>query len=175
MEESKHKSKKKRNLILTISIILAILLIAGISILILLPSQSKSRKTPVDMTADEVVTSVIKKMKYTNLSPISRENISRYYEIPDDTLSDYAMYISGSSGSEIEITCFVLSHEEDTDVMMKSVKQYLSSRNKNASEQNTSIAVVPYSTSTNFPYLFVAVAPDSDAAVSAFETLTKSA
>ena len=110
----------------------------------------------------------MKKMNYTNLSPISKENISRYYEIPPDTVMDSAMYISGKSGTEIELACFRLYDNCTTNDMMPTVNSYLDDKglSPQSSDQPINAKV-----SSRPPYLFVAVAQDSETAAKAFETV----
>ena len=78
---------------MTIIIIALIAIIAGVLVLISLNMQKKITANNVNLSADQIVSSVIKKMNYQNLSPVSKENISKFYDIPEDTVNDYAVYI----------------------------------------------------------------------------------
>ena len=166
--------KKKRNIILTVSLILVIIVISTVLITIVLQEQYKNKDSSTtvsaDLSADEVVNGVIKKMNYTNLSPISKESISCYYQLPEDAVSDYAMYISGKSGDEVEITCFVLTNEAAEDKVTDSISEHLNTRSSASEQSNTSSSIQPITT-IRFPYVFVTVAQDSETAAKAFETI----
>ncbi|MEE3402820.1 MAG: DUF4358 domain-containing protein, partial [Acutalibacteraceae bacterium] len=117
--------KKNRNITVTVIVLVLIVAVSAVLILISLSMQKKSPKNTLTLTTDQIVTSVIKKMNYTNLSPISAENISRYYEIPSNTVSDSAMYISGKSGTEIELACFRLQNDGAQTPLLQAVNAYL--------------------------------------------------
>ena len=168
---------KKRNVILTVSALLVIVATAAALVVLALSMQTKPKTSNVNLSADDVVTGVIKKMNYQNLTPISKENISRYYEIPDDTVCDYAMYISGRAGSETELTCFKLKGGADEQKLMQNISDYLSFKTPTpaVSGENVSAQTAPLNTSTavltHHPFIFVAVAQDSSSALKAFDAL----
>lgn len=161
-------SSKKRNLVLTIIVLGLIIATAAVLIVISLGMQKKTVKSGLTLTADQVVTGVIRKMNYSNLSPISAENISRYYEVPDHTVADLAMYISGKSGTEVEITCFRLQNDTEPAPLIQAVDDYLD--DKGILTQSTAQAINA-KVATHLPYVFVAVAQDSETAAKAFETV----
>ncbi len=166
--------KKKRNIILTVSLILVIAAVSAVLITLVLIEQNKNKSVSSeissDMSADEVVNAVMKKMNYTNLSPISKESISGYYQFPDDAVSDYAMYISGKSGGDVEITCFILKDEAAEDIITNSINEHLNTRSAASEQSNSSSSVLPVTT-IRYPYVFVVVAQDSDTAAKSFETV----
>ena len=150
--------KKKRNIILTVSLILVIIVISTVLITIVLQEQYKNKDSSTtvsaDLSADEVV----------------KESISCYYQLPEDAVSDYAMYISGKSGDEVEITCFVLTNEAAEDKVTDSISEHLNTRSSASEQSNTSSSIQPITT-IRFPYVFVTVAQDSETAAKAFETI----
>ena len=161
-------SSKNRNVILTLIVLALIFAITAVLVVILLSIQRKPEKAAPTLSADQVVIGVIKKMNYTNLTPISQENISRYYEIPKNAVSDYAMYISGKSGTDIELTCFKVVNEDGQWALHDAVNLYLSEK----SNTSRNVSQTFYSkTDANFPYYFIAVAQDCDAAAKAFEAV----
>lgn len=164
-----HKTKK-RNIILTIIILLIITGIAVVLIILSPGIQKKGRASNTSLTADEVVTGVIKKMNYQNLTPISKENISRYYEIPKNITVDYAMYISARAGTETELACFKIKDDNDEQAIVSCVNDYLASKTKSSDEQN-SVQSNLSAVSAHYPYVFAVVAPDSTNAVRSFEIL----
>lgn len=170
-------NKKKRNIVLTVSALLVIAATTAALVFISLNMQASPRSGNTSLSADEVVTGVIKKMNYQNLTPISKENISRYYEIPEDTVCDYAMYISGRTGSETELTCFKLKDGGSEKALMDIINDYLSSKaarssvvSETTSTQNASAAAATAVLKRD-PFIFVAVAQDSSSALKAFDNL----
>ena len=157
---------KKKNLILTAVSLILIFSAAAFLIILSLSMQKKEPQDSIRLTADDVVTGITKKMNYTNLSAIS--NIERYYEIPKDTISDSAMYISGKSGTETEIACFVLKDADSQSVLDNAISEYLNEKN---SSSQTSVQLIHSNVATHYPYVLVVVAQDSEAAAKAFETV----
>lgn len=160
----------KRNIILTFVVLAVIVVITTITVLILLNNQRKTiQENDIRLTADEVVARVIKKMNYNNLTPISKQNISRYYEIPEGTVTDYAMYISGRSGSEVEIACFKLKDEDSRSNLTAAINNYLS--DKSSTDTSGSSTQTASSVVVRYPYVLVIVAQDCDSAAKSFETI----
>ena len=164
--EGMAEKNKKRNLILTAVSLIVILSVSAVLIILSLNMQRKAEANDIRLSADDVVTGITKKMNYTNLSAIS--NIERYYEIPKDTVSDYAMYISGKSGVETEIACFVLKDSDSQSVLDKAISEYLNEKNPSS---QASAQLINSSVATHYPYVLVVVAQDSESAVKAFETV----
>lgn len=163
-------AKNKHRIILTVITLLIIVLATSALILLSLKMQTKNNANNSALTADEVISGVIKKMNYKNLTAISKENISRYYELPEDSVVDCAMYISGGTGTETELACFKIRSGTDEQSIIKCVNDYLSSKTKPSSEQN-SIPVNLSDVSYHYPYIFAVVSPDSTNAVKAFEVI----
>ena len=157
---------KKRNLILTAVSLIVIFTAAALLIIVSLKRKKKTPQNERKLTADKIVTSVSKKMNYNNLSPISI--IERYYEIPKGTVIDSAMYISGKSGTEVGIACFVRKDGDQQSALDCAVSDYLNE--KNTSSQ-TSVQLIHSNVATHYPYVLVVVAQDSESAVKAFETV----
>lgn len=159
--------KSKRNVILTIVILSVIAAVATVLVVLTLVMQKGTRAKNADLSADSVVTGVIKKLNYQNkkLSPL-KENVSGWYSIPDDTVTDYAIYLSDRSGTEIEFTCFKLKDSDCEEKVMSCINDHLKAKEKTFSEQNRQSMV-----SSHYPYIFVAVSPDSSGAINAFETV----
>lgn len=167
------KSQKQKNIILTVIIVFIIAVIAFILIFVTLSVHSRKNQTNHNLSSNYIVTSVMQKMNYKNLSEISPENISKYYEIPDGVVSEASMYVSSRSDSFTELACFKLTDKSQEDALVKSVSEYISSKNNsyngiNGKEyQNISNG----KTAVSYPYVFVVISSDSDAAVSAFNLI----
>lgn len=164
------KSSIKRNIILTTIVLSIIFISTAVTVILLFSSQRRSmQKNSLTLTADEVVSRVAKKMNYNNLTPISKQNISRYYEIPENTITDCAMYISGRSGTETELACFKLKDEEASAPMAAAVSSYLGG--KTPTDPGVSAAQPTSSVAVHYPYMLVVVAPDCETAAKYFETI----
>ncbi|MBQ9461826.1 MAG: DUF4358 domain-containing protein [Clostridia bacterium] len=160
----------KRNIILTFVVLAVIFAVTAVTVLILLGTQRKSdHDNDIRLTADEVASRVIKKMNYNNLTQISKQNINRYYEIPEGTVTDYAMYISGRSGSEVEIACFRLKNEDSRSALTAAINSYLNE--KSPADVSGSSTQAASTVAVHYPYVLVVVAQDCDTAAKAFETI----
>lgn len=158
---------KKRNIILTIILLVIIILITFVTVVFVLSLQNNQKTAKNYLTANTVISQVIKKMNYQNLSKISDENISKYYNIPQGIVTDSAMYISSRADSGLELTCFRLNGENSEQALSEAISEYISSKNTENKEGSGQLA--KFKTDTVYPYVFVAFASDSEAAASAFE------
>lgn len=161
---------KRRNIILTVILLLVIAVSTSVIVLIMFSAQqnNKSSKTN-NLTTEDIVSQVVKKMNYQNLSQISSENISKYYDIPQDTVTDSAMYISNRADSGIEFACFKLRNENDEEILMSAISDYLNTKNSTYKEVNSKSSQTKID--TVFPYVFVAVSSDSETAVRVFKDI----
>jgi len=75
------------------------------------------------------------RIKASFVNKISKENISKFYDIPNNTITDYAVYISNHSGNETEIACFKLKDTESEQKVLNCVYEY--TKSKNPIEQST--------------------------------------
>lgn len=169
--------KKQSNITLTVFIVGAIILVAGIlsaGTFAVISNNSSNKKV---YTASYLASEVVKKMNYENLSEISPSDISNYYSIPEGTVTDSAMFVSSRSDSYTEIACFKLNSKDDEKKLTDAIDSYISAKTKayqNVDEK--AYAVVSASkTDVHYPYVFVAISPDSDAAVSTFESIVSAA
>ena len=160
---------KKQNILLTAVVLAFIALSTSVIVSIVLAQQNSQTNSKSYLTANTSVSQVIKKMNYQNLSKISDENISKYYNIPDGTVTDSAMYISNRTDSGMELACFRLSSEDNTPVLSDAISEHISSKNSENKEGSGQLA--KFKTDTVYPYVFVAVATDSEAAANAFKEI----
>ncbi len=163
------KQTTRKNITLTIVIVSIIALIAAAlvaaSIIVNTPSTEKE-----DINADMIVTSVIKKMNYTNLTGISSENIGKYYDIPKGSVSDSAMYISSRTENGTELACFEYTDSADMEKLKKMIAEYTSSKLSNY--KKVSDKTLSSRTDISGSYIFVVISDNSDAAVEAFREIT---
>lgn len=169
---------RERNVLLSIIIILIIAITALILCMMTLSSSKLSvkDKTEKELSASYIASSVVTKMNYQNLSEITADNISKYYEIPDGVIEDASMYISSRPESCTEVACFKLTDENKEDELMKSISVYLNSKlntYKNVSDKEYK-NINNSKTKEHYPYVIVVIASDSDAAISAFDSIVTS-
>lgn len=165
--------KKQSNIALTVLIVGAILFGAAAmsaATLALINSQNSNKKV---YTASYLASEVVKKMNYENLSEISPSDISNYYDIPEGVVTDSAMFVSTRSDSYTEIACFKLKSNESEKQLTKSIDNYISAKKKTYQNvDDKAYAVVSAAkTDVHYPYVIVVISPDSDAAVSTFESI----
>lgn len=168
MEEKIDKNK----IVLTVCLVAIIVAATFIIVLFTLSAQNTEKNSKNYLTTNTIISRVIKKMNYENLSKISDENISKYYNIPDGVVTDSAMYISNRADIGMELACFRLSSENSEKILMDSVSQYLSSKDTENKEGSGQLANIKMD--TVYPYVFVAIASDSESASSAFKEIINS-
>ena len=165
MDENTNKSK-----ILLTTILVAIIIVATfIIVMFTLSAQNTEKNSKSYLTTNTIISQIIKKMNYENLSKISDENISKYYKITDGTVTDCAMYISNRADLGMELACFRLSSEDYEKSLMDSVSEYISSKDTENKEGSGQLAKIK--TDIVYPYVFVAMTPDSESVASAFEDI----
>ena len=165
---------KKKNILLSIIIISIISIIAFILCILALSSQlNKKNKAESNLSAQYIASSIVKKMSYQNMSEISSNNISKYYEIPDGVVEDSYMYISNRTDSCTEVACFKLTDSSKEEQLTKVISDYINSKTNtykgvNDKEYNN---VSNSKIKLNYPYVCVVIASDSDSAISAFNEI----
>ncbi len=160
---------QKQNIMLTVVILAVIALLTSVTVILVLAQQNIQKNSNSYLPTNTIVSRVIKKMNYQNLSKISDENISKYYNIPDGVIIDSSMYISNRTDSGMELACFRLSNEENAPALSDAISEHISSKNSENKEGSNQLA--QFKTDTVYPYVFVAVASDSEAAANAFEEI----
>ena len=153
---------------MTIIIISVIAATAVALVFISLKEQKKAAPSNASLSAEQVVSGVIKKMNYQNLSPVSDENISKFYDIPDGTVTDYSVYISNNSGNETELACFKLKNTESEQKVLNCVYDY--TKSKSSIEQRPATSTKSM-LSYHYPYVFAVISSDCENAVKTFEKL----
>lgn len=175
MPEKLQNDKKPVNTTkLTILIVSAIFFIAAvISSIIMLSMNSGKNDEQKNFTAHEIADKVINGMNYENLSEISAENIAKYYEIPDGTISDSAMYVSPKPDSFTELACFRLRSEDSEDLLMNSIRDYINERISSFENVNDKAyeAVQGSRVFVHYPYVLVSVSADNAAVEKVFESV----
>lgn len=168
------KETKKRNLIITFIIVFIIAAVASLLVIITLSVHKNQKKPDENISVKDITFTVIQKMNYQNLSEISSENISKYYDIPEGVVSESDMYVPSRSDSFTEIACFKLTDVSRQDELLKATSEYTASKintYKNISEKENQ-NIVNSKTQVNYPYVFVVISNDCDMAISTFNSIT---
>lgn len=172
-KDGEYMAKAKKILISAV-LVFVIIAVTAVTVAILLKmgygmsSLEKDFKT--DLSTDELVDSIISELNYTDISQVSSSNISKYYDINDDLISDATVYISNKSDSCFEISCFKLKENSVYPQVESAIKNHLSSRNANFQDldpqesKKLSECKIEYCT----PYVLVVVADNSSSAVASF-------
>lgn len=166
------ENQRKKNILLTAVLLAVIAIISAILIIISLYMQNSSKNQTIDYSAEYVAQTVIQKMNYQNLTQISSENISKYYDVPKGIVIDSAMYISNLSDSGTEVACFKLndrSDNEDRETLSEIIADYTSSKISNYKDVNDHTLLSK--TDIVYPYVFVVISSDPNGAVTAFENV----
>ncbi len=175
MAEQKQKNTKRtqNNIAVTVIIVAAILLIAASLSVSLLDTFRNDSTSTENYSTSKIVKTIIDKMNYENLSEISKDNISKYYEIPDGTVTDSTLYISTRSDNFTEIACFRLKSEDKEKTLTKVINNYITEKTNTYQNVNDKAyeTVSASKIEIHYPYVFVAVASDSESAVSEFNEL----
>lgn len=165
---------KKNNIRLTIIVVTSIAVIAAIlSFFILLSLKDNSGSNKADYTAHEITQEIITKMNYDNLSEISTENISKYYEIPDGVIFDSSMYISSRTDNFTELACFTLRSEDKKDILLNVIDDYINEKSTTYQNVNDKAfaAINNSRVFDHYPYVLVSVSSDNDAVENTFEQM----
>ncbi len=170
------EQRNKKNIALTVIIITIIAIFACVLICITLNIFNSKKQSDKNLTTSYISSAVIEKMNYNNLSQISTENISKYYEIPDGVILDASMYISTRPDSLTELACFKLADSSKQDELIASVSEYLNSKIHTYKDlnQNESQNIISTKVSYKYPFVFVVISNDSEAASKAFESVVYS-
>ncbi len=165
--------KKQNNIALTVIIVAGIVLIAAAlsaATIVMLNNNSQDKKI---FTASYLASEVVRKMNYENLSELSPSDIPNYYEIPEGTITDSAMFISSRPDSYTEIACFKLNGKDKEKALTETIGKYISAKKKNYQNVNEKAyeVVSAGKTDVHYPYVFVAISSDSEAAISTFEAI----
>ncbi len=173
MEEVKDPARKN-NIRLTIIVVTAIAAATAlICVIILLFFKFGNDKEDIDYTTKDIADQIISRMNYDNLSEITGDNISKYYEIPDGVVSDSTMYISTRTDNFTEFACFKLTSEDKEDTLRKVIEDYIDE--KAATYQNINEkaynAVHESQIFTHYPYVLISVSSDNNTVKSAFDSM----
>lgn len=123
---------------------------------------------------DQITETIISNMKYTDLAKVDRNQVSKHYTIPSGTVSDYSIYMSKSSDSASELTCFLLTDTSKFGALKNAVADHLNSKASGFKSLNPTQyqALKTAVVAQNGKYVLVAVGNNTAAAEKLFSGLT---
>ena len=168
----------KKKVVISVSLILSIVVIAIIVIAVLIhmgfgnPALSKEQ-TDVSISTDTIVDRIISELDYSGISRVSSDNISRYYDIDEELISEATVYISDNSDSCFEVSCFKLNDEADYSKVESKIKSHINSQSANLQRLNPKESKKLGDTKIEYcsPYVLVVVADNSGSAINSFRNL----
>lgn len=167
--DKKEAGKKKIIIFSVTAIICAVLFfIAGFMII------KNMRANYEKYRPDQITETIINNMKYTDLVKVDKNQVSKHYSIPNGTVSDYSIYMSKSSDSASELTCFLLTDASKFSMLNDSVADHLNSKATGFKSLNPTQyqALKTAVVTQNGKYVLVAVGNNTAAAEKLFSGLT---
>lgn len=168
----------KRKVIISVSLILLIVVVSVIIIAVLihmgfgnLPESKKKADTSI--STDSIVDNIISELDYSGISRVSSDNISRYYDLDEDLISEATVYISDSADSCFEVSCFKLNEGADYSKIEAKIKSHINSQSTTLQKLNPKESQKLGDTRIEYcdPYVLVVVADNSESAVTSFKNL----
>ncbi|HCR44780.1 MAG TPA: hypothetical protein DIV41_09380 [Ruminococcaceae bacterium] len=164
------ESGKKKMIIFSVAAIICAVIIFAAGFIIIKNMRANYEK----YRPDQITETIISDMKYTDLAKVDRSQVSKHYDIPNGTVSDYSIYMSQSSDSASELSCFLLTDISKADAFKNAVTEHLSSKAAGFKSLNPTqyqalkMAVVIQ----NGKYVFVAVGKNTSEEEKIFMSLT---
>ena len=165
----KEPGKKKIIIFSVVSIIFAVIIFkAGFMVI------KNMRANYEKYSPDQITETIIDNMKYTDLTKVDKNHISKHYNIPDGIVSDYSIYMSKSSDSASELACFLLTDASKFGTLKNSVADHINSKAAGFKSLNPTQyqALKTAVVAQNGKYVLVAVGNNTAAAEKLFSGLT---
>lgn len=168
----------RKKVIVSVSLILLIVAVAVIVIAVLIHMgfgklHIGKEKTDSSISTDSIVDTIINELDYSGISRVSSDNISRYYDLDEELISEATVYISDSADSCFEVSCFKLNTEDDYSKVESKIKSHINSQSSNLQRFNPKESQKLGDTRIEYcdPYVLVVVADNSESAVTSFKNL----
>ncbi len=167
----------KKKVILSVSLIFLIVLVAVVVIAILINMGfgrlPKEKNTDINLSTDAVVDNIISDLNYSGISRVNSDNISKYYDLDYDLISEATVYISDSADSCFEISCFKLNDNEEYTKLEEVIRKHLNSQSISLQKLNPKESQKLDDTKIEYcdPYVLVVVSDNSESAVASFRNL----
>lgn len=124
-----------------------------------------------NLTASEITKRVISSMEYEDLKEVDNGNVSSHFNLPEGSVTQASVYISTSADSALEIDCFKLSDESQYENVSFAVAEHMLQREKGFTESVGELELIKNYVMEHYGgYVFVAVAPNAEAAAEVFRS-----
>lgn len=116
-------SVPKRKGLLAVIAIFLIAIVVGVclySVKNFFPGRESRHTTPSQVTAR-----IVEDMQYKDIAEIQRDQLIKHYNIPDDLVEDFSIYMSKSADQSFEIACFKLKETDGYEELEKVIAQHV--------------------------------------------------
>lgn len=133
-------------------------------------SGSTSAKTPAP---SEVTTKIMNDVKFPEMIEVSRDRLSKYYDVDDSAVKDMAVFVCSSSASSAEVAVFEADKADNVNAIKTVVQTRIDDKkdvfeNYGAPEEFDHIKNAVFETKGN--YVILIVSPDNTKAKSAMDS-----
>ena len=122
MSAPEKKSKKALEVSIAVLICAVFAFVAGLVWL------KKQKNDSANYTPEQITHTIITDLKYTDLVKVEDTQVAKHYDIPDGTVVSCSVYLSSSSESAAELSCFLLTDSSKYDVLQTALSAHISSR-----------------------------------------------
>lgn len=121
---SKTEKGRKKWVIFSVAALVcaAIVFIGGFCII------KHMRENYAQYTPNQITGQIIKEMKYSDLVKVDQSQVSKHYDVPDGVISDCSLYMSKSSESVSELSCFLLIDSSKFNMLKEAATLHLNSK-----------------------------------------------
>lgn len=172
------KDKKFTGTIVALGIIIVITAIACLLVFFIWggsknnSSSVKGTSAQTELSCSEITQSVINKMGYTGLAALENGNISGHFDIPADSITQSAIYISSSSEQALEVDCFKLTETSYENSIKTAVSDHMTSKANGFKDNADQLQLIKNYTCESYNgYVFVVVAENAPVAAGHFRNI----
>lgn len=156
-------------------LLLSLLFLAGAVLLfaagLFLFNRAEDNAAPY--TPDWVTAKIVGDTQSTDLAKIDPGLVSKHYDIPNGTVVSSSLYMSKSSDSAAELSCFLLADTSKYDALQDAVAAHISAKTAGLKSLNpTQYALLKnYLITRHGRYVLVAVGQNAEAEDKAFQNI----
>jgi hypothetical protein len=89
---------------------------------------NRQKANTADYTPEQVARTILSEMKYNDLVRVEDGQVARHYDIPEGVAVSCSVYLSSSSESARELSCFLLTDTAKYDELQTAIQNHISSR-----------------------------------------------
>lgn len=114
--------QKRWTILSVVALIIAFAVLVGGFLFI---KNMTTNKKAEQLTPSKITAQIISAMNYTDLSEVSQSQLAKHYDIPDGVISDSSVYMSKSSDSASELSCFLLADSSKFHLLQTSIMNHI--------------------------------------------------